>query len=309
MPGLGTLWPYIIQGLAFGAVYAVTGTGLVVLYRTTGVVNLAFGAIGTMSAHIAWSIMGGSLTKPNPHGDGIRWFGYPMLVIASAGLTLLYGVWIAPKLSRRDPLVKALGMVAVALFLLGILKERWDTSKPRGLPIPKRTFKVFGAIMTTTQLAALAFSLLVVVLVSLFLTKSSTGTAMRAIANEREVSSLLGVPVRRIEALAWLGSGVICGLVYLMLPDLFNGLDQGILTWFVIGALAGAIVGQFRSLWTTFFASIVIGVVESGLAAFNHGTLKFLGVYRKMTPFIIAVIAILWISRRRTVVLAGREMQ
>ena len=47
MPGLAQLLPYIIQGLTFGAVYAVTGTGLVVLYRTTGVVNLAFGAIGT----------------------------------------------------------------------------------------------------------------------------------------------------------------------------------------------------------------------------------------------------------------------
>ena len=46
MPGLGELWPYIVSGLAFGAMYAVTGTGLVVLYRTTGVVNLAFGAIG-----------------------------------------------------------------------------------------------------------------------------------------------------------------------------------------------------------------------------------------------------------------------
>ena len=63
MPGLGELWPYVIQGLAFGAMYAVTGTGLVVLYRTTGVVNLAFGAIGCMGAHIAWSLMGGSLSK------------------------------------------------------------------------------------------------------------------------------------------------------------------------------------------------------------------------------------------------------
>ena len=45
MPGLGEFWPYIIQGLAFGAMYAVTGTGLVVLYRTTGVVNLAFGRL------------------------------------------------------------------------------------------------------------------------------------------------------------------------------------------------------------------------------------------------------------------------
>ena len=53
---------------------------------------------------------------------------------------------------------------------------------------------------------------------------------------------------------------------------------------------------------------MVIGVVESVLAPFD-GNLLFLGKMRKMTPFVVSVIAILWISRRRTVVLAGREMQ
>jgi branched-chain amino acid transport system permease protein len=308
MPGLSSLWPYIIQGLAFGAVYAVTGTGLVVLYRTTGVVNLAFGAIGAMGAHIAWSLMGGSLIKPTPVVHGIRILGYVALVAICAGITLLYGVWIAPKLARRDPLVKALGMVGVALFLGGIMKEKWDSSKPRGIRLPGKTFKVGGTVVTTTQVLAIVFSLVVVVGVNLFLKKTATGTAMRAIANDRDVAALLGVPVRRVESLAWLGSGVICGCVFLMLPSLFKSLDQGTLTWFVISALAGAIVGQFRSLWITFGASIFIGVMESVLAPFS-GNLLMLSKLRKMTPFVVAVLAILWISRRRTVVLAGREMQ
>lgn len=308
MPGLGELWPFLIQGLAFGAVYAVTGTGMVVLYRTTGVVNLAFGAIGAFGAHIAWSFLGGSLSNPGPKGSGAKILAYPLLVAVCAGLTLLYGVWIAPKLSRRDPLVKALGMVGVALFLLGIMKDRWDSSKPRSLPFPQKTFRLGGSVVTTTQVLALVFAVVVVVGTNIYLNKTATGTAMRAIANDRDVSSLLGVPVRRVEALAWLGSGVICGCVYLLLPSLFKSLDQGTLTWFVIGALGGAIVGQFRSLWITFFASMAIGIIESVLTPFD-GALLFMGKMRKMTPFVISVIAILWISRRRTVVLAGREMQ
>ena len=141
MPGLGDFWPYIIQGLAFGAMYAVTGTGLVVLYQTTGVVNLAFGAIGCMGAHLAWSMLGGSLSKPTPHAEGWRILAYPLLVVVCALLTLAYGVCIAPLLARRDPLVKSLGTLGLALLLLG-------------------------------------------------------------------------VPTRRVEALAWLGSGVICGCVF-----------------------------------------------------------------------------------------------
>jgi branched-chain amino acid transport system permease protein len=308
MPGLGILWPFVIQGLAFGSMYAVTGTGLVVLYRTTGVVNLAFGAIGAFGCHVAWSLLDGSLRKPSPTGHGLRILAYPALIVVCAAVTLLYGMWIAPKLSRRDPLVKALGMVGVALFLLGIMKERWDSSKPRGILFPKKTFKLFGAVVTTTQVVALLFAVLVVVLVTLFLQKTATGTAMRAIANDRDVAALLGVPVRRVESLAWLGSGVICGSVFVILPDLFKRIDQGTLTWFVIGALGGAIVGQFKSLWVTFFASMAIGLIESILTPFE-GSLAFLGLYRKMTPFVVAVLAILWISRRRTVVLAGREMR
>jgi branched-subunit amino acid ABC-type transport system permease component len=93
-----------------------------------------------------------------------------------------------------------------------------------------------------------------------------------------------------------------------MLPPLFKSLDQGTLTWFIIGALGGAIVGQFSSLTVTFFASMAIGVIESVLTPFSNN-FQFMSDFRKMTPFIVAVAAIMWISRRRTVVLAGREMR
>ncbi|MEZ5233530.1 MAG: branched-chain amino acid ABC transporter permease [Acidimicrobiia bacterium] len=307
MPSLSMLLPFIIQGLAFGAMYAVTGTGVVVLYRTTGVVNLAFGAIGAMGAHLTWSLMGGSLAVPEPRASGLGILLYPGLVLICALITLAYGWFLAPKLDRRDPLAKSLGMVAVALFLMGIMKERWDTSKPRSLHFPNKTFTVADTVVSTTQILALVFALVVVVAVSLFLQRTSIGTAMRAIANNRETAALLGVPVRRIEAMAWFGAGLLCGCVFLLLPAFVKSLDQGTLTWFVIPALGGAIVGRFRSLWITFFASIVIGVIESFLTPFSGG-LQFLSDFRRVTPVVVSVLAILWISRRRTVVLAGREM-
>ena len=307
MPSLDILLPFIIQGLAFGAMYAVTGTGIVVLYRTTGVVNIAFGAVGAMGAHLAWTLLGGSISSPEPRAIGIRILAYPGLVVITAAITLAYGWFLAPILDRRDPLVKSLGTVALALFLMGIMKQGWDTSKPRGLHFPNQTFSLGGTIVSTNQVAALVLAIVMVVGVSLFLDHTETGTAMRAIANNRETSALLGVPVRRIEALAWLGSGVMCGLVFLLLPSLFKSLDQGTMVWFVIPALGGAIVGRFRSLGTTFFASITIGVVESFLTPFN-GNFQFLSNYRRMTPVLISVLAILWLSRQRTVVLAGREM-
>ena len=49
--------PFLVTGLALGGVYALSGVGMVVLYRATGVLNLAFGAVGAMGALIAWQLI------------------------------------------------------------------------------------------------------------------------------------------------------------------------------------------------------------------------------------------------------------
>jgi ABC-type uncharacterized transport system permease subunit len=70
-----------------------------------------------------------------------------------------------------------------------------------------------------------------------FLRVTKVGTAMRALADDREITATLGVPVRRVEAAAWLGSGLVCGAAGLLLSNLV-GLDIVGLTFLVIPALA-----------------------------------------------------------------------
>ena len=59
MPSWAEFQPYIVTGLALGGLYALSGVGLVVLYRATGVLYLAFGAVGALGALIAWSLISG----------------------------------------------------------------------------------------------------------------------------------------------------------------------------------------------------------------------------------------------------------
>ena len=123
------------------------------------------------------------------------------------------------------------------------------------------------------------FPIVVTAGTAIFLRVTKVGTAMRALANDREVTAMLGVPVRRVEAAAWLGSGLVCGLAGLLLGDLV-GLDIVTLTFLVIPALAAALIGQLRSLWVTLAAGFVIGIVQSCLTAFSDD----LAEYRTMTP-------------------------
>jgi branched-chain amino acid transport system permease protein len=306
VPDFDSLVRFLVSGLAFGAVYAVSGTGLVILYRTTGVLNFAFGAIGAFGVHIAWS-----LGKAGPGLWGVkhlnRWVTYLVCVLFCVAVTYLYGRYVAPAFAQRDALTRALGTLGLLLILLGVMFWRWRTQDARTLELPVRTwrFAVGGARVNGTQVSAVAFGILVTVGVIAFLRSTALGTAMRAVANDRDISALLGVRVNRVESVAWIANGAICGVVALFLADMFR-LDASGLTFFIIPAIAAALVGQLVHLWATFVAGFAIGIVEAELAGFDS---KVITENRTMTPFIIAIGALLWYGRRRTIVLSGRAMQ
>jgi branched-chain amino acid transport system permease protein len=123
---------------------------------------------------------------------------------------------------------------------------------------------------------------------------------MRALANDREISATLGVPVRRVEASAWFGSGIVCGAAGLILPDLLTSLDYGTLTFvIVIASLAAALVGRLESLWWTLIGGIAIGFAQGAIGPYISLTR-----YRQSVPFVIAIVALLWMSRRRVVTIS-----
>jgi ABC-type branched-subunit amino acid transport system permease subunit len=144
-----------------------------------------------------------------------------------------------------------------------------------------------------TQVIAVALSIAVTAGVSVFLRASRVGTAMRAMAGDRGITATLGVPVRRIEATAWFGSGVLCGVTALILADTY-GLDYVGLTFLIISVLSAALVGRLRSLWGTLAAGLAIGVIQSCLTP-----IEAVSKYSTMTPFVVAIVALLWIGRKR----------
>ena len=103
---------------------------------------------------------------------------------------------------------------------------------------------------------------MITVVTTAFLRYTKLGTAMRAMANDREITATLGVPVRRVEAAAWFGCGVLPGIAGILLADLV-ALDATTLTFLVISSLAAALIARLSSIWITFVAAIVIGVVDA----------------------------------------------
>jgi branched-chain amino acid transport system permease protein len=296
MPPVSDFQPFIVSGLALGGVYALSGVGLVVLYRATGVLYLAFGAVGAMGAFIAYSMI---------QAGTPGWAAWIVCVLFSAVVTLLYGMVFGPPLAGRDPLVRAVATLGLTLILFGAMDLLWTTSggqsRSLALPTDGGGFTIGQVQVDWTQVIALGAGVVLTAGTAAFLRFTKLGTAMRAMANDREITATLGVPVRRVEAAAWFGCGILAGIAGLLLADLV-ALDATTLTFLVISSLAAALIARLRSIALTFAAAIVIGLVHDLLAPVNSLT-----NYRDMTPFVLAAIALLWVSRHRAVMTRSRE--
>lgn len=284
---------FIVSGLAVGAVYAMSGVGLVLLYRATGVLNFAHGALGAIGALLTWQLVEWGWPAP---------VGWAAAVLIAMALSVAYGWFISPALAYREPVVKAVATLGLALIVLGLLNWLWPQN-PRRLPLPTDAISVEWLQVRITGTRLLAFAVAVVATIGLgaFLATTRVGLSMRALANSRDLSRLLGLRVRRIEALAWLISGALCGISGLLLGNLVR-LDAGVLTFLVIPAMAAAVIGRLQSLGWTLVGGLVIGVLEA------LGTLAGpWAPFRSATPFLVAVVVILFLQRNRRLTFAGQD--
>jgi branched-chain amino acid transport system permease protein len=292
MPPLDDFKPFIVTGLALGGVYAMSGVGMVVLYRATGVLNLAFGAIGALGALIAWTLIQHSVNQ---------WLAYLVAILSGGVLAFVYGTIFGPPLASRDSLVKAVGTLGLALILLGTMDWIWpaNASAARTLILPTTNWSYdvsfLDAFVNWTQIIAFGFGVLLTVVTGAFLRFTGLGTAMRALATDREITATLGVPVRRVEAVAWFVSGLVAGTAGLLLASLV-GLDPTALTVLVISTLAATLIGRLQSLSVTFVAGILVGLVDALITP-----ILSISSYRDMTPFVLATVALLWLARHRVV--------
>lgn len=281
---------FVVSGMAVGSLYALGGIGLVVLYRATGVLNFASGAIGAFAVMLAWQLG--------------QW-GVPALMtwlaamIAAIALSLTYGRLIAPGLAWREPVVKAIATLGFALIILGMTAFIWDDDVRKfSLPSDKQAIMVMGLRVTVTRLIVILATIILVIGIWLYLGKTRMGLQMRALANDRNLSALIGVRILKAETIAWAIAGVIAGFTGLMFGDLIR-LEPVVITFLVIPSIAAAICGRLDNLGQVLLGGLTMGVIESLLTL--QPTLKDI---RPIAPFVIAALALLWMQRGKQLLFA-----
>lgn len=285
---------FVVSGLAVGSLYALGGIGLVVLYRATGVLNLASGAVGAFGVMLAWEL------QQRGWPQAISWVAALATAIA---LSLLYGRLIAPGLAWRDPIVKAVATLGFALIILGVTTFLWRTDVVRKftLPTDNQAMMLLGLRVTLTRFIVVFATVSIVAGIWFYLARTRTGLQMRSLANDRDLSALIGVRILRVESIAWAIAGAIAGFTGLMFGDLLR-LEPFVITFMVIPCVAAAICGRLENLGLVLVGGLTMGVVES-LLTFSP-TLKNI---RPIAPFFIAAAVLIVMQRGHQLVFARDE--
>jgi branched-chain amino acid transport system permease protein len=275
------LWQQILSGLGTGFVYASLALAISVVFQGTGVVNFAQGALATVSAYLAWTLV--------THGVNF-WVALPIVVVAS----FLIGAAIERVLVRpvegAGPLTLLTVTAALLIGLQSVVAIIWGDDPQRlDSPFAGGPVEVLGAVLTAQQLGSAAVVLGTLLLAGAFFRFTTLGLRMRAAAQNPASARLLAIDVGRMLALGWglaAAVGAIAGAVFA--PTL--GVSPGMMDGALLLALAAATLGGFESHAGAVVGGLVLGVATNLASRYVPG---LGGDLQLVVPFVVIFVVLL----------------
>jgi branched-chain amino acid transport system permease protein len=242
----------VFSGLAAGSIYASVALALVMIYRSTDLVNFAQGEMAMFSTYIAWTLVNAGLPF---------WAAFAItLVVSFVGGMLIERVVIRPV--ENAPVLAAV-VVTIGLLLIFNSVAGWIysyTVQDFPSPFPDRT--LFHALITTRDLGVIAVTLIMLALLFLFFRFTSTGLAMRAAAQNPASARLCGIRVGHMLAIGWgLAAAIGATAGIMVAPVLF--LDSNMMGGVLLYAFAGALLGGITSPVGAVVGGLIVGVTEN----------------------------------------------
>lgn len=285
-----------LVGIAFGALYSLAALGIVLIYKTTGVLNFAHGAIGMFSTFIAYEF------------SVVRGWPAPIAVVLALAFAAVFGYimerFTLRPLRDRPVLTRVIVTLGWLLVLQSVASLIWkDTSYHVPLQIfPQTGIRIAQLTLGYNQIANVIIAAALAVLLALFLRFTSLGIAMRATSDNPTAAQLLGIQVNTVAAASWVLGALTAAIAGLLLAPLTT-LNTTQLTVVVITAFGAALVGGLTNLPLTFLGGIFLGVAQSLLILVVPASVS--GVKDVLT---FAVILAVLLLRRETRVLAISAM-
>jgi len=253
---INLLLQQILGGIASGSLFAMLGLAMVLVYRSTGLLNFAQGELALVAVFIAWSVL---------YWLGDFWLAVVVSLLAAALVGVLMQYYLFRYVHRSYTLQQVIVTIGFYLFCDGLTLWAWG-AEPRGFG----PFSIFrGSPLCAEQLCisrldagTLLIAILVMLLLYLLFQHTKLGKALRATAENPMVSLMVGIPAEQMFAIGWALSGTVGALAGLLAAQAL-GLDPTLMSSLLPLSFAGAVLGGLESPPGAVLGGLLVGILKN----------------------------------------------
>jgi ABC-type branched-subunit amino acid transport system ATPase component/branched-subunit amino acid ABC-type transport system permease component len=288
------LLPFIVSGIATGAVYGLAGTGLVLTYKTSGIFNFGYGAMATAAAYLYYWL---SVV----HGQSWQVSLILSVVVAGVVMGLIMEV-IARHLAPQSISMQVVGTVGLIVLTQGLVSVKFGPDPltvDQYIPHGNETFRLFGTNVSYAQVVITVVAVVAVAAMYAMFRFTRVGLAMRAVVDDPDLLDTKGIAPARVRRVAWVIGAMFAALSGVLLAPVI-GLEPIALTFLVVQAFGAAAIGAFTNIPITLAGGLLIGIAAdvSKKYVLDVDWLRGLG---PSVPFIVLFVALLATPRRKLV--------
>ena len=278
---------FFIIGVSISAVYAISATGLVVTYITSGVFNFAHGAIGMFLAFVYWEL------RVNRGWPAPAALAMALLVVGPAIGVLLDVLVMRSLLKGASVATKLVVTLALLLAFQGTALAIWGIQL-RTLPglWGNRAYSILGLNVTWDQTTTILTAVTVAFGFRAIFRYTRLGVAMRAVVDNRELCAIKGLNPNMVTAVSWAMGASLAGLAAILIAPGLN-LEVNTLSILVVSAYAAAVVGRLQHLPATFAGAVALGVSQAMIVAYLPTENDLVQNLRPALPFVLLFGALL----------------
>jgi branched-chain amino acid transport system permease protein len=245
----------VVSGIAVGSSYALMGLAMVIIYKTSEVVNFAQGEMALISTFLTYMVL--------------EYYGFPFYVAFPGALffALILGFVLEFGVLRRAKEPNIIGMIIITIglemILLGFVSWKFGAD-PKTMPFPISPYDsvtIGGMFVSSLEVLTFVVTLSVMMILFLFLKYSKLGVAMKATQQNQVAARLQGIRTNRILMITWGISSLVGCLPGLLFPP--TTLPPFILCDPMGPGCAGAVMGGMTSLPGSVFGAYAIGIIEN----------------------------------------------
>jgi branched-chain amino acid transport system permease protein len=271
----------LVDGISFGAIYALLAMGFVIIFKATSVLNFAHGALTGLGAFLV-AAFATVLDFPGRYLTFLpEWAQWSVNALTALSVAVMIGVALERVFVR--PMIGE-ALFAVAIVTLGMdivvrtITNDWIGTQPRPLgdPFGLNVLDLGWVRIAYSEIAQIAITIVLLAAIALFF-RSRTGVAMRATAFDQETARAQGISVGKVFSIAWaIGAFLagVAGIFYSVFPRRATGVDQAT-ALIAFRAFPAVIIGGLDSIPGAVVGGFAVGIAES--AANTYLKFEFLG--------------------------------